>query len=114
MTNTVFNNIAVIGAGTMGSGIAAQIANAGCDVLLLDLESKDQNTKTPAAAALDRLLVSDPPQLMHKRNVERITTGTIDNDFNKVSECDWIIEAVVERLDVKKALYKRLDNVISA
>ena len=51
MTNTVFNNIAVIGAGTMGSGIAAQIANAGCDVLLLDLESKDQNTKTPAAAA---------------------------------------------------------------
>ena len=98
----------------MGSGIAAQIANAGCDVLLLDLESKDQNTKTPAAAALDRLLASDPPQLMHKRYVERITTGTIDNDFNKLSECDWIIEAVVERLDVKKALYKRLDNVISA
>ena len=114
MTNTVFNNIAVIGAGTMGSGIAAQIANAGCDVLLLDLGSKDQNTKTPAAAALDRLLASDPPQLMHKRNVERITTGTIDTDFNKLSECDWIIEAVVERLDVKKALYKRLDNVISA
>ena len=89
MTNTVFNNIAVIGAGTMGSGIAAQIANAGCDVLLLDLESKDQNTKTPALAALDRLLVSDPPQLMHKRYIERITTGTIDNDFNKLSECDW-------------------------
>ena len=114
MTNTVFNNIAVIGAGTMGSGIAAQIANAGCDVLLLDLESKDQNTKTPAAEALDRLLASDPPQLMHKRYVERITTGTIDNDFHKLSECDWIIEAVVERLDVKKALYKRLDDVISA
>ena len=51
---------------------------------------------------------------MHKRYVERITTGTIDNDFNKLSECDWIIEAVVERLDVKKALYKRLDDVISA
>ena len=82
MTNTVFNNIAVIGAGTMGSGIAAQIANAGCDVLLLDLESKDQNTKTPALAALDRLLASDPPQLMHKRyeneslRAQSITTFT--------------------------------------
>ena len=85
MNNTVFNNIAIIGAGTMGSGIAAQIANAGCDVMLLDLDAKDRNTKTPAAAALDRLLVSDPPQLMHKRYVERITTGTIEADFHKLS-----------------------------
>ena len=73
MSAANFYNIAVIGAGTMGAGIAAQIANAGFDVLLLDLDAKDQNTKTPAAAALDRLLTSEPPQLMHKRYVKRIT-----------------------------------------
>ena len=114
MSAANFCNIAVIGAGTMGAGIAAQIANAGFDVLLLDLDAKDQNTKTPASAALDRLLTSEPPQLMHKRYVKRITPGTIDKDFYKLAECDWIIEAVVERLDVKKALYKRLYDIIDA
>jgi 3-hydroxyacyl-CoA dehydrogenase len=114
MSAANFRNIAVIGAGTMGAGIAAQIANAGFDVLLLDLDAKNQNTKTPAAAALDRLLTSEPPQLMHKRYVKRITSGTIDKDFDKLAECDWIIEAVVERLDVKKALYKRLGDIIDA
>ena len=114
MSAANFCNIAVIGAGTMGAGIAAQIANAGFDVLLLDLDAKDQNTKTPASAALDRLLTSEPPQLMHKRYVKRITPGTIDKDFYKLAECDWVIEAVVERLDVKKDLYKRLYDIIDA
>ena len=109
-----FNNIAVIGAGTMGSGIAAQIANAGHNVLLLDLDAKPGEDKTPAEKAIDRLQKSDPPQLMHRRNADRISTGTIDGDFDKLAACDWIIEAVVERLDIKKVLYKRLDDVISA
>ena len=114
MTHAPFRSIAVIGAGTMGSGIAAQIANAGHNVLLLDLDAPDSTSKPPAAAALDRLLASDPPQLMHKSYVNRITPGIIDEDFAKLADCDWIVEAVVERLDVKKALYKRLDNTISA
>ena len=109
-----FKNIAVIGAGTMGSGIAAQIANAGHNVLLLDLDAKPGEDKTPAEKAIDRLQKSDPPQMMHRRNADRIATGTIDGDFDKLATCDWIIEAVVERLDIKKALYKRLDDVISA
>ena len=62
MTQPPFKSIAVIGAGTMGSGIAAQIANAGYHVLLLDLGAKESASKAPAAAALDRLLASDPPQ----------------------------------------------------
>ena len=111
---TQFKNIAVIGAGTMGSGIAAQIANAGHNVLLLDLDAKPGEDKTPAEKAIDRLQKSDPPQMMHRRNADRIATGTIDGDFDKLATCDWIIEAVVERLDIKKALYKRLDDVISA
>ena len=112
MSNTVFEKIAVIGAGTMGSGIAAQIANAGHDVMLFDLPARDGDDKSPAEQAIDRLMVSDPPQLMHKRNADRITTGTISDDFDALANCDWIIEAVVERLDIKKDLYRRLDATI--
>jgi len=112
MSNTVFEKIAVIGAGTMGSGIAAQIANAGHDVMLFDLPARDGDDKSPAEQAIDRLMVSDPQQLMHKRNADRITTATISDDFDALANCDWIIEAVVERLDIKKDLYRRLDATI--
>ena len=113
MSDSGFRNIAVIGAGTMGSGIAAQIANAGHQVLLLDLAARDGAEKSPAEMAIDRLLASDPPQLMHKRNAGSITTGTISDDFDKLADCDWIIEAVVERLDIKKDLYARLHATIA-
>ena len=112
MSNMVFQKIAVIGAGTMGSGIAAQIANAGHDVMLFDLPTRNGDDKSPAEQAIDRLMVSDPPQLMHRRNADRITTGTISDDFDALANCDWIIEAVVERLDIKKDLYRRLDATI--
>ncbi len=110
--DTTFTKIAVIGAGTMGSGIAAQIANAGHEVMLLDLPAKQDGDATPAERAIERLLASDPPQLMHKRNATRIITGTITDDFASLAECDWIIEAVVERLDIKRDLYRRLDATI--
>ena len=112
MSDSGFQNIAVIGAGTMGSGIAAQIANAGHQVLLLDLAARDGADKSPAEMAIDRLLASDPPQLMHKRHASSIITGTISDDFDKLAACDWIIEAVVERLDIKKDLYARLHATI--
>ena len=112
MSSRVFQKIAVIGAGTMGSGIAAQIANAGHDVMLFDLPARDGDDKSPAELAINRLIVSDPPQLMHKRNADHITTGTITDDFDALADCDWIIEAVVERLDIKKDLYRRLDATI--
>ena len=114
MTSSSFQNIAVIGAGTMGSGIAAQIANAGLPVLLLDLPARTPGQPHSAAAAIDRLLNSDPPQLMHKNRTELISTGTIDDDFDKLAGCDLIIEAVIEQLPVKQALYKRLHQTISA
>jgi 3-hydroxyacyl-CoA dehydrogenase len=114
MIKSDFSKIAVIGAGTMGSGIAAQIANAGHNVLLLDLEARNPGDKTPAEIAIDRLLASDPPQLMDKKFTSRISTGTIDADLEKLADYDWVIEAVVERLDIKKALYKRLDDIVPA
>jgi len=106
-----FSRIAVIGAGTMGSGIAGQIANAGHDVLLLDLP-RDGDANGAAKTAVERLLKSDPPALMHKSRAEKISIGNTRDDFDKLGECDWIIEAVVERLDIKKDLYARLDAVI--
>ena len=81
-----FKNIAVIGAGTMGSGIAGQIANAGHNVLLLDL------TTDATDYALERLQKSEPAPLHQRGNVDRITTGTIDGDFNKLADCDWIVK----------------------
>ena len=110
--NVDFKRIAVIGAGTMGSGIAGQIANAGHKVLLLDLPGKDSRNGV-TEAAIKRLLKSDPPSLMHKSRADLIELGNTEDDFEKLAECDWIVEAVVERLDIKKALYKRLDDVIS-
>jgi len=110
---TDFKRIAVIGAGTMGSGIAAQVANAGHKVLLMDLP-RDDDPLGVVNAAKDRLLKSDPPALVHKSRVDLIDVGNIRDDFDKLADCDWIVEAVVERLDIKKDLYKRLSDVISA
>ena len=109
-----FKSIAVIGSGTMGSAIAGQIANAGRPVLLIDLKSDGDNPNQIADAAIDRLLKSDPPALMHKKRSALITTGNLTDDFDKLADCDWIIEAVVERLDIKKALYQRLHKTISS
>jgi len=99
-------NIAVIGAGTMGSGIAGQIANAGNDVLLLDL------TADATDRALERLKTSEPPALHSRNALKHIQAGTIDADFDKLAQCDWIVEAIVERLDLKRDLYARLEATI--
>ncbi len=108
-----FKRIAVIGAGTMGSGIAAQIANAGHQVLLMDLPGKDDPLAV-VNAAKTRLLKSDPPALVHKSRIDLIQVGNIRDDFELLAECDWIVEAIVERLDIKKDLYNRLNETISA
>ena len=104
-----FKKAAVIGAGTMGSGIAGQIANANLPVLLLDLPGENPNSITEAA--VERLMKSDPPALMHENRVKFITAGNIRDDFDKLSDCDLIIEAVVERLDIKKELYRKINEV---
>ena len=109
--NAPFKNIAVIGAGTMGSGIAGQIANSNQEVLLLDIPGDQPNSITEEA--VKKLIKSDPPALMHKNKANYIKIGNIRDDFDKLSKCDLIIEAVVERLDIKKELYKRIDSVVN-
>ena len=96
----------------MGAGIAGQAANAGCDVLLLDLASEGDNVNALAQRGLDR--ISNPADLglISDAAKARIRVGNIRDDFDTLSECDWIAEAILERLDLKKDLYKKLDAVI--
>lgn len=105
------NRAAVIGAGTMGLGIAGQLANAGVDVLLLDIPSEGEDRNAICKRAIERLLDENQPGLTHQTNLERITIGNIEDDLHKLSDIDWIAEAVVERLDIKKNLYREIDAV---
>jgi 3-hydroxyacyl-CoA dehydrogenase len=103
---------AVIGAGVMGSGIAAQIANAGVPVLLLDIVPEgaaDRNAL--AAGALARMAKADPAPFMSREAMTLVTPGNLEDDLERLAEVDWIVEAVVEKLDVKQALYARIEKV---
>ncbi|MFZ2619858.1 MAG: 3-hydroxyacyl-CoA dehydrogenase NAD-binding domain-containing protein, partial [Alphaproteobacteria bacterium] len=103
--------IAVIGAGVMGAGIAAQCANAGVDVLLLDIIPKDAADRNVIAkGALEKLKKSNPAAFMHARCAGRVQVGNTTDDLAKLAECDWIIEAVIERLDIKQDLYRKIDK----
>jgi 3-hydroxyacyl-CoA dehydrogenase len=104
--------VAVFGAGVMGASITAHIANAGVPVRLLDMAAPNgKNRSAIAAGAVDRLLKADPAPLMHRRNAALITPGNIDDDIGLIADCDWIVEAIVERIDAKRALYEKIDRV---
>ena len=102
--------VGVIGAGTMGAGIAGQVANAGIEVWLLDLPTEGENVNSLAQRGLERLRDPDMPGIMSKEAEELIHLGNTRDNFNELTECDWIAEAVVERLDIKQALYKKLHD----
>ena len=95
-------SVVIIGSGTMGSGIAAHLCNANVPVTLLDL-STDISTK-----ARERIFKSRPPLLIDKKKIDNIKVGNIDDDFDVVKEADWIVEAVVERIDIKHKIYDKI------
>jgi 3-hydroxyacyl-CoA dehydrogenase len=101
---------AVLGAGTMGSRIAAHLANAGIPVLLLDMLPKGEGEPRNklALAALDALAKSKPAAFYEAAYSSRITPGNFDDDLPKLSQCDWVIEAVAENLAIKTALFERV------
>jgi len=107
--------VCVIGAGVMGAGIAAQAANAGVPVLLLDIVPKGDaapaNRNAVAEGAVAKMLKTDPAPFMSSKAAKLIEAGNIEDDLGKVADCDWIIEAVVERLDIKHDLYAKLEAV---
>ncbi len=101
---------AVIGAGVMGAGIAAHLTNAGVPVMLLDIVSEGVDDRSKIAKdAFERLTKADPAAFMDKRNAALITVGNIEDHLDLLAECDWIIEAVIERLDVKQDLYAKIE-----
>ena len=94
--------VVVIGSGTMGSGIAAQLCNANVPVTLLDLKTEISQK------ARDRIYKSRPPLLVDKSKINNIDIGNINDNFNVVKEADWIVEAVVERIDIKHNIYEKI------
>ncbi|HZH25589.1 MAG TPA: 3-hydroxyacyl-CoA dehydrogenase/enoyl-CoA hydratase family protein [Azospirillaceae bacterium] len=107
-------SVAVIGAGLMGSGIAAHVANAGVPVLLLDIvpdAARNGNDRSVVArTAIERMLKADPAPFMHPRNAKLVTPGNIEDDLEKLAGVDWIVEAVVENPQIKSDIYARVDK----
>jgi 3-hydroxyacyl-CoA dehydrogenase len=110
---------AVLGSGVMGAGIACHFANIGLEVLMLDIvpfDLKDEEKANPTArnrivnTALDNALKSRPAALYDKNFAPRIKTGNFDDDMAKIKDCDWIIEVVVENLDIKKKVFAQVDQ----
>ncbi|MFT6797321.1 MAG: 3-hydroxyacyl-CoA dehydrogenase, partial [Maribacter sp.] len=123
--NKHIKKVAVIGSGIMGSGIACHFANIGVEVLLLDIVPRELNDKEKAKGltledklvrnrmvndSLIAALKSKPSPIYHQKFASRITTGNLEDDIAKVSEVDWIIEVVVERLDIKKMVFENLEK----
>ena len=103
---------AVIGAGVMGSGIAAQIANAGVPVLLLDVPTTNGGDRSALArGAIQRMLKTEPAPFMHKGAAKLVEPGNTEDDLARLAEADWIIEVVVEDLAVKRGLYARIEEL---
>ncbi len=94
--------VVVIGSGTMGSGIAAHLCNANIPVTLLDLKTEISEK------ARDRIFKSRPPLLIDKSKINNINIGNINDDFGLVKDADWIVEAVVERIDIKHNIYEKI------
>ncbi|MDP8983621.1 MAG: 3-hydroxyacyl-CoA dehydrogenase NAD-binding domain-containing protein [Pseudomonadota bacterium] len=107
----------VIGAGVMGAGIAAQFANAGIPVLLLDIVPSGSanggpvNRNALAEGAVAKMLKTEPAPFMSARAAKLVTAGNIEDHLAQIADSDWIVEAVVERLDIKQALYRKIDAV---
>ena len=91
-------------------GIAAHCANAGVDVILLDRKDTDGNCL--ADKAVQRALKQSPAPFMHRRNARKIKTGDLDLDLNLLADCDWVVEVIVENLEIKQGLYDRLSGVL--
>ena len=114
MTGTI-DKVAVIGSGVMGAGIAAHCANAGCEVLLLDIvREESQDRSAVARNAIKMMHKANPEMLMHKRNAKRITPGNIEDDLHLLKDYDWVVEVIIENLEIKRNLYSKLSDYIGS
>jgi 3-hydroxyacyl-CoA dehydrogenase len=107
-----FRTAAVLGAGVMGTQIAAHLANAGLTVHLLDIAAPTGNKNAIVEAAFKKGLKLSPPIFFTDKTAHRVTLGNFDEHFNRLADVDWVIEAVVENLAIKQQLMARLEQVV--
>jgi len=107
-----FQTVAVLGAGIMGSQIAAHLANAGLSVHLLDLPAHAGNKNAGVEDAFKKALKLSPPIFYSSKIVQRVTLGNYDEHFDRLAKVDWVIEAVVENLAIKQDLMARVERVV--
>src|SRR5258708_14782507 len=110
------NKVAILGAGTMGARIAAHFANAGVPSYLLDIVPPDARPGTAArnkiaAGGLDAARKSKPAAFMDASLAPFVTVGNFDDDLKKLAEVDWMIEAVVENLEIKRTLLRKVEAI---
>src|SRR3712207_1079297 len=112
MTHRI-RRVAVLGAGTMGASIAAHCANAGLEVDLLDIapDEPDADKNDVVKAGFERMRKARPAALMSEAVAERITLGNFEEDFDRVGQADWILEAIIEKLEPKRQLMRRVEAV---
>jgi 3-hydroxyacyl-CoA dehydrogenase len=108
---TEIKQVAVLGSGVMGSGIAAVLANAGIPVLLLDMPAKDGPRNVLAEGAIKKQSEGGTPGFAHKKYTKLVTAGNFEDDLSKLADCDWIVEVVVEKLEIKQDVYRKVDAV---
>ena len=109
----MFKNITVIGSGLMGSAIAAHFANVGCKVNLLDIvDSTNKNKNFLSEESIKKLLKIKPSPLTLNSNIQFIKPGNIEEHLDYINKSDWVIEAIVEDLEIKKELYKKIDQIM--
>lgn len=123
--NRLIKKVAVLGSGVMGSRIACHFANVGCEVVLLDIQPQSLSEKEQKAGltadskafknrivneSLDFALKSNPSPIYRKSFAKRITTGNLTDDLGLIKDCDWVIEVVIERLDIKQQLFERVES----
>ena len=109
-----FRNVAVLGAGVMGSQISAHLANAGLTVHLLDLAAPTGDKNALVETAFRKALKFSPPICFSEKSTQRISLGNFEDDWQRLAEVDWIIEAIVEQLPAKQALMERLESVVKS
>src|SRR5580658_4185095 len=129
MSNRIIKKIAVLGSGVMGSRIACHFAGVGLQVLLLDIPPKELNDAEKAKGlsldspavknrivndALSATLKSNPSPVYTKEVIKKIRTGNFSDHLKDIAACDWIIEVVVERLDVKQAIFNEVEKYRTA
>ena len=113
--HTPIKRVAVIGSGVMGAGIAAHCANAGCEVLLLDIVLEGATDRNIVAKeAIEKMHKSNPEMLMEKSNAQFITPGNIEDDLSKLNNIDWVIEVIIENLEIKRKLYHKIAKNIGS